>query len=414
MLAATRMSRLRVRFAELHPTVRLAVFVWAGMAIAVSVRVAFSHKDAGSVFPVYRTAATAWTDGVDLYTLDFSKPCFRYHPLIAAAFVPLNLLPEKAAAILWRWLGVALFLYGMQAWLRQFWPRLASPTNQGIFVLLASPLALQSLNNAQVNLHLIGIILLAMVAADRQRWTTAAALIAIATTFKLYPIAIGLLMSIVLPRAFVLRYAATMGGTFLVPFALQHPDYVAAQYRLWLQYLFVDARHTAAIEQAPRDLFLLVRFWFGLPSEGLYRLVQLTSAAALACWCLAARPNLSVLLPAILHLGCIWMTLLGPSTESSTYTLLAPTAAILLISTYIGGPKPVFTLSLIGYTLLILPTLAAAFPGGTRLQHFGPQPAGAVFLLAATIAWIQSEIRNPQFEIRNSPSAPCCRAEQFP
>ena len=58
---------------------------------------------AHSVFPVYRTAAAAWIEGADLYTLDFSKPCFRYHPLMAAVFAPANILPEKAAAILWRW-----------------------------------------------------------------------------------------------------------------------------------------------------------------------------------------------------------------------------------------------------------------------------------------------------------------------
>ena len=408
MLTATRLSRFRAVCADLHSVQRVAILFWAILIVAVTVRVAVARKDAGSVFPVYRTAATAWVDGVDLYTLDFSKPCFRYHPLIAAVFVPLNALPEKAAAILWRFLGVVLLLVGLDRWQRQFLS--LSPVECGWFFLLTAPLALQSFNNGQVNLHLIGLLLLAMVAADQQRWTAAALLLAVATVFKLYPIAIGLLMMISLPRIFALRYSLMLLGGCILPFLLQGPAYVSGQYRLWLEYLFVDVRHSAAIEQAPRDLFLLVRFWFGSPPEWVYRMVQLGSAGLIALFCIrlchpsptrsecvqsptSLRVGLGLspssrTLTAILHLGCLWMTLLGPSTESCTYTLLGPTAAVMLIVGYARRSCLLLGLAAAGYTLLLLPVVAAAFPGGTRIQHWGPQPAGAILLFGAVIVWL--------------------------
>jgi hypothetical protein len=364
------------------------------MVLTVTLRVAIARNDSSSVFPVYRVAASAWIEGGDLYTLDFSKPCFRYHPLIAAVFTPFNLVPEKVAAIVWRWLGAALFISGLVLWQRQFLSQMTTPMHQRCMLLLTAPLALQSLNNAQVNLHLIGLILLGMVAAARERWTAAAVFMSIATIFKLYPIAIGLLMALSLPRKFAVRYGVLLIAACLLPCLVQYPEYVARQYRLWFQYLFVDARHTGSIEQAPRDLFLLVRFWLGAPPEWLYRGVQLGSAALIAayCWHLchetAGRTSGPASLLAIFHLGCLWMTLLGPSTESCTYTLLAPTAAAMLMAGYASGSRLLCGLSVAGYALLILPVVAAIFPGGTRLQHWGPQPAGALLLSVAVVLWL--------------------------
>lgn len=415
-MSAPQVHGFRSRFASLAPTQRIAALIWALLIVGVTIRVAIAKNNSSSVFPVYRTAAASWADGTDLYTLDFSKPCFRYHPLVAVAFVPLNLLPEKLAAILWRWIGVALLLAGMACWQRQFLPKALSANAVGAFFLLAAPLALQSLNNGQANLHLMGLILFAIVAADRKRWMLCALLMTAVTILKLYPIAIGLLLIVAFPRSFAWRYALALLVAFMLPFLFQHPLYVAGQYRLWLDYLFVDARHTGSIEQAPRDLFLLVRFWFDSPPQWLYRLVQLGSGAGIAWVCLSIRnragSETEPVLSAILHFGCLWMTMLGPSTESSTYTLLGPTAATILILSAFRHSRAVFCLSAVGYFLLVIPTIAAAFPGGTRLQHFGPQPAGAFFLFAAVMCF-RFSTPNSEFRTPNFQSAPCCPASQF-
>jgi hypothetical protein len=387
---------------------RLATLAWALLAAGVTLRVALAPASSGSVFPVYTTAAESWLAGDDLYTLDFSKPCFRYHPLVAASFVPWLALPYKVAAILWRWLGIVLLLAGLGAWLRHLAPRPATPARRGWLLLLVVPLALQSINNAQVNSHLLGLLLLGLAAAARERWTLAAALITTATVFKLYPVAVGLLLVVVHPRPFAPRFALMLLLAAALPFLARDPEYVARQYQVWFDYLQSDHRAAGAVEQAPRDLYLLLRVWVGPPPESAYRFLQAGSAGilALGCWALRRRgvPDKTVL-AAVLNLGCVWMTLLGPATESSTYTLLGATAAGLLVFADPARPRGVSRLAALGYGLLVLPTVAAMFPGGTRLQVFGVQPAGAICLLAV----LADDFR------RSFAAAPVnCDAEGFP
>ena len=215
-------------------------------------------------------------------------------------------------------------------------------------------------------------------------------MLAVATALKLYPIAIGLLMVLVLPRAFAWRYAAMLAGACLLPFVLQRPEYVAGQYRLWCEYLIADARHAGSIKQAG-DLFLFVRFWWGSPPEWLYRLVQLGTAGLIAVYCLRlqAAPGVALIakpLAAILHLGCLWMTLLGPSTESSTYTLLGPTAAILLV-TSASRIAECFCSRACRLRSVDLACSRGHLSGGTQIQHWGPQPAGGMLLFASIAVW---------------------------
>jgi hypothetical protein len=377
---------------------RFAVVLWLAILIGVTVRAALAAPTSGSVFTIYTAAAHAWIAGDDLYTLDFSKPCYRYHPLIAVSFVPWTALPDRLAAIVWRWLGAGLLFWGVAAFLRHVVLRPLSLSERGWLLLLIAPLALQSINNAQVNTHITGLLLLGLSAAAQKRWTLAAALVAAATIFKLYPIAIGLLLSAVFPRRFAGRYLLMLAGSFVIPFLAQRPDYVLGQYDLWFEYLGADVRHVAAIEQAPRDLYFLLRVWLVSPPELVYRLVQGAVAGLLAIWCLVLQRRQATperVLTTILHLGCIWMTLLGPSTESSTYTLLGPSAALLVLEYRRNGPSWIAWLAGAGYALLALPALATAFPDGKSLQLWAPQPAGATLLLIAAIGWSRGSCTRP-------------------
>ena len=376
------------RHDALHPYERLAVLLWAALLVGVTLRVAIARPNSGSVFNVYTDAAVNWVEGQPLYTLDFSRTCYRYPPLIAVSFVPWTALPDKVAGILWRWLGVALLLAGMLVWVRRMGGNL-SPARRGLFFALVVPLAMPSVNNAQANVHLLGLLLLGLWAVREERWTLAAALIAAATLFKLYPIAIGLLVMVAYPRQFGWRFLGLLAVGLVLPFLAQRPDYVAGQYELWFQYLHGDDRHTASIEQTTRDLHLLLRVWFVSPPEWLYQFLQAGSAVgiALLCWRLArASCPKSILLPLILNLGCVWMTLLGPSTESCTYTMLGPTIAGLLLLPTCPRSKFAHWTLLVGYGLLVVPVLAVAFPEGKRLQLWGPQPLGALLILGVILA----------------------------
>jgi hypothetical protein len=122
-----------------------------------------------------------------------------------------------------------------------------------------------------------------------------------------------------------------------------------------------------------------------------YVSIQATCALIIAALCLRLRllgVKRSVLLAAILNLGCIWMTALGPSTESSTYTLLGPTVVTLLVLAPPNRSHLTWILAGVAVGLLYLPTFALIFPGGKNIQLLGPQPIGS--LLAFVVLLVEN------------------------
>jgi len=382
--------RIFTSWRDHHPLLRSAIGVWVALVIGVSFRAAIAKPGAGSVLPIYQKAALDWLEGRNLYKNDSGEP-YRYHPAVAVSFVPWTALPARVAEILWRWLGVALLLWGLSSWLRHMLPQPLSPPRYGMLLLLSAPLALQSINNAQINTHLIGMILLGLVSAFRQRWNQAALLLAAAAIFKIYPIAVGLLLAALFFRQFAFRFLLALAAISALPFLTQIPDYVADQYRNWLEFLGRDNRFNAQIDLATRDLAMLLRVGGHPISERTYQGIELVSASGVALVCLALQRRVAdqrVLFTAILNLGCLWMILLGPATESNTYTLLAPTAALLLVAPLSRPSRWRMGLLVLGYALIVFSTLAVALPGGRRVQEWALQPAGALLLLICAIAEI--------------------------
>ena len=255
-----------------------------------------------------------------------------------------------------------------------------------------------NLNNGQSNPLVLGLLLLTVTAAARDRWNVAAACLAGACLLKLYPIAVGLLLAAIYPRRFAGRLALFLMLGLALPFLCQRPEYVAAQYADWFQYLRLDDRHDWAAEFGYRDLTLLFRVYAAPLRPAVYLAIQLLAAAGAALLCLAAQRagwQRQRLLIGLLALGCCWMTLFGSATESATYVLLAPSLVAALVLTWrdnskvSGGVHPrrsagtspaALTLLSASYGLFIVTQMAAWFPGGAaRAQALGPQPLAASF-----------------------------------
>jgi len=86
---------------------------------------------------------------------------------------------------------------------------------------------------------------------------------------------------------------------------------------------------------------------------------------------------------AALDLGCCWMVLLGPATESCTYILLAPALAWSLLETA-RTPRARWSFGLVALAAGVLWTCCVAgwFPFGKALRAVGLQPLGGLLLLA--------------------------------
>src|SRR5204863_5778587 len=113
--------------------------------------------------------------------------------------------------------------------------------------------------NGQSNPLVAGLLLAAVAGVAERRWNLAAVCVTAAVLFKGYPLAIGLLLAAVYPRRFAPRLAVALALGALLPFLLQRPEYVAAEYGSWLRLLGADDRMDAPASHAYRDLWALCR-----------------------------------------------------------------------------------------------------------------------------------------------------------
>ncbi len=373
-----------------------AVCCWLTAGTVVGIRVGM-QPGRQSVYPIYARAAQHWLERGDLYLLtDLDKVscnAFRYSPLAAACLTPFRCLPDGAAEFLWRVLNLGVFLGALAWWSRSGLPRRCTRRQRAMLFLLVLPLALGNVNNGQSNLLVLGLLLTGVTAAATCRWNLAAGAVALACLFKIYPVAVGLLLAAIYPRPFSLRFVAALAIGLILPFAFQDPGYVWAQYQAWALNLRLDDRHAWAVEAGYRDLSLLFRVYLSPLSPETYRLVQLAAALGVLGLCVAAHraewpPRR--LTAWLLALACVWMTVFGAATESSTYVLLAPSLAWALVESREDKSRG---LLLASYGLLLATQLANWIPGASgKVQALGPQPLAGLLLLAALLV---GNVRRP-------------------
>jgi hypothetical protein len=372
---------------------KAAVAAWALLLAVVSVKAAGWPHD-HSLYPVFATAARNWRAGTDLYRQTGPEAAgldvYRYSPLIAALLTPLSFLPDRLGSVLWRLLNAAVCLGGLAWWSRSVLPGSVSRSERALLFLLVLPLAVGNLNNAQSNPLVLGLLLGSLAAAGARRWTLASGGLALACLFKLYPIAVGLLLVVRYPRPLAGRLALALAVGLALPFLLQHPDYVAGQYASWVEYLHGEDRSGFPLESCYRDLPLLCRRWLVPLSPHGYLLVQVLAGGGMAAVCLACRrrgwPKWR-LLTLLTGLGSCWMTVFGPATESCTYILVGPSAAWALVDAWQRSGSVGVRLWLgVAYGLLVATYMSAWFPSDYRLQPLGLQPLAGLMLLAHLLA----------------------------
>ncbi|MFO0846296.1 MAG: glycosyltransferase 87 family protein [Gemmataceae bacterium] len=367
---------------------KLAVAVWAALVVGVCLRPLLQpgRSDFGLL---WHDTGRAWLLDMSPYRTGNEFESFRYSPLIAGLCVPLGLLPEQAAGVLWRLISAAVLLGGLREWLRWAVPAAFDADQTGWLLLLLAPLSLGSLNNGQANTVLAGLLLLAVAAVAQRRWNRAALWLALASWLKVYPLALALLLVALYPRRLAWRFAAAVALLGAAPFLVQAPGYVAGQYAVWFDILRTTDSHRRflEVEKAYRDLLLLLRLWRIPITAAGFAALQMAGGAACGWLCLAGRrrglSERRLLLRALVV--CVgWMMLLGPATESNTYMLLAPVAAWVAVWAHAQGPAAARYLAGQAVGLLLLCVLACAVPAGRVLYHSaGLQPIAALLLLGA-------------------------------
>jgi hypothetical protein len=394
---------------------RTAIGVWAIILVVTGVRPLVTPQD-HTVYPIFVEAARRWLDSAPLYqtTNDpyrpsplfgtpFDRPAstmaahcaYRYSPLVTVLFIPSSLLPDGVGGLLWRVLNAAIFLAAAQWWLRLL-PFSLSSRQRAIFFLMMAPLAAGNLHNGQSNLLVVGLLISGIAAMRRDRWNLAAACVVLACLFKLYPLAVGLLLSACYPRRFGPRFLAALFLGLALPFLLQNPAYVGHQYTDWFTHLQENDRQVLARDQWYRDLRLLYTVWVAPMSAQRYLFIQLVAAGGIGVVCLLARgagwsrPRVGRL---IVSLGCCWMTTFGPATESATYIMLAPVVASAVLEAWSLRKPSWAQVPILGsYCLLLTAQIVNWFPFGKAVQGMGVQPLGGLLLLTGLLATTVPEL----------------------
>jgi hypothetical protein len=361
--------------------------LWGAVLIVLLVRAGL-HPERATSMSTYLTGGAAWGARGALYT---NWRGFVYPPVVACFFSALNRLPLWVVAVLWRGITAGGLLFGMGALLRAGIYRRIPASRYGYVFIGLLPLSVGNLDNAQANPLIAGVMMLAVAAFQWEAWGLCAFAAAVATMFKIYPVALALLLCLLRPREISWRFAGWMAVGALLPFAMADWHYAAGQYHAWIQTRLADNRFEYPMKDAPLDLwYLLVRLGNLPVSERVYTGVQVLGGVAIAGWVMAesrrGRDRRDIL-GMLYLLVSVWMLLLGPATENQTYVVLAPTACIAVVEGWEWASRAGRCLVLAGFAMLV-----AAVARNSLMPHLkGPgfmalQPVGAILLLGGILA----------------------------
>jgi Glycosyltransferase family 87 len=397
--SATQNPKLKTQNYSMGPRIELktrkllsaiVIGLWAAVLLGVCLRIGLmSHSH--DVFVTYYDAGRKWVESQSLYSYTRG---FVYSPLVAAFFVLFSWLPLSLGAVLWRLIDVAVFVGAILWWLKAEIHDRISKSSYWLVFLLILPLSLGNFNNGQINPLIIGLLMVAMLAARDGQWTLSAICVGVCTYLKIYPLSVGLLLVLIYPRDLGWRVVLTLILMGLLPFILQRPAYVFEQYQRWFSFRAADDRRMN-MDIAPRDFAMILRMFSINLSASVFLLVQILAGAAAAAVCLIGRLRKwseERLLICILTLGTCWMLLFGPATEDATYAMIAPALSFAVVQAFSQStPSWMRGLICISYAVLLVGLILNAFFGLKKTPYsMSVQPCGALLFAGYTLIWVFS------------------------
>jgi alpha-1,2-mannosyltransferase len=369
----------------------LAVCCWLLVLAGLFIRLLVTHR-LHSVYPIFADAARCWQQNDDLYWphhyVEGLDP-FRYSPSVALFFSTLASLPDRLGSILWLAINALLIVGALWWWLGDALPRSFGPSQTAGVFLVVLAFAAGNLHNGQANTIVTAMLLIAAAAVGTERWTLASACIAVATLFKVYPLAFGLLLALAFPKKLLPRLSIALVIGLALPFLFKPSEYIIRQYQEWYNVVRLDDRRHAELPVCYRDLWLLIRIFQAPIPSSVYTLIQGAGALAAAGICLWGRiVGLTVRSMTMLCLSmtALWTMLLGPATESSTYLIVAPTLAWVLFDAWnCPSSRFEFVPLAICVACFLFAHVSVWLPESVHRGAILFQPTGALFLCGVVL-----------------------------
>jgi hypothetical protein len=277
---------------------------------------------------------------------------------------------------------------------RMVWVEPSKSWKRSIGLLALLPICVSNLNNGQTNPLVLALILFSVVSLLKRYWFLCVLCLGIATYFKIYPIALGLLLAVVFPRQLSWRLITAIIALFLLSLLLQHPSYVISQYADWVAHLGELHRRSADQFGRWRDAYFLLRMAHVPIASRFWVVVEVISGIGIAAFCVwgAYRGwHTDRLIFAAVGLGCVWMVLIGPASEASSYVLVGPVLIYGLLQSWTQPVSSPIRLGMtVAYSGLLLADICDSW---LRLKAHSVyalslQPIVALIFLATTFAWL--------------------------
>ena len=319
---------------------RPAWIMWAVFAAGIAASVLL-RNDSRSVTHEYARAAMLWWQGHPMYTEGVHG--FLYLPQAAMLYTPMTWLPDAAAEIIWRFVGLALLVIGLRRMTGRFFESFAD-----LAFLIATPLviisALGSAANGQTNIHLAALFALCCVDLIDKKWWRVAIWLMLALACKPTAVVMILLVGAIYLRPMWWRMPIALAVFAVLPFAHPNPAYVSTQYR--------DCITKMSGASQPGDAFQDIRgmlIEFGVvhvekvaataehaatvvqtPPESVLTFVRAIAALLTLGLCVIGARRFGDLGRAVIlyTLGGIYLTLFNPRTEGLSYIILGLPAAL--------------------------------------------------------------------------------------
>ncbi len=295
-----------------------------------------------TTMPTYRLATAHWWQGVDLYAANArdTHDGFVYLPQAAVLFTPFA-LPSLAGDLLWRTAGFGLLAWAIYRLGHVFVARgdVLAPRTWFWLSLFSVPSAMASLRNAQFDLPLAALIVLATVEIAEARWATAVLWLCLALALKPLALVPLLLFGAIWFRTLAPRLFIGLVILAALPFLHWNPAYVAHEYQRCAATIF-----SASQSHEPRfsDLGGLLDKLRVTPPDGVMTALRLAAAAGFLALAWIGRRRLDAITAAWLvgALSVNYLMLFNPRTETCSYVMLGPFIASLACLEWEAGRKP--------------------------------------------------------------------------
>jgi hypothetical protein len=303
----------------------LAIGLWLALAVVIAVKTV-QNPENHSTYPIYRVAARAWWDGVNVYSFSDFNYDYRYGPSFALVFYPLAWMPARAGAVIWAMLNVGVAYWATVALCRRLLPGTASPRMQNLVLIAAMLPAAHCLYTGQTNLLVFALAAFAAIALLDRRWWLAALLLAASVHIKVWPLAGAVLLTACWPRRLWWRLPLALLMVAALPLLVKPPAVVLDQYVQWYQHLVGPAQLRHSYRDAWTIWELIAAPAPVINPPRLYTFLQVaagTIALGLCLWQSFRLPPRRLALLALVS-WTTWQLVFGPATERNTFALIAP------------------------------------------------------------------------------------------